>query len=111
MRSSTGRWVSGGDFFNRERELQILETRVRDHNHVLLTGQRRIKTSDYSGDGLRLKVGSSSWPMSRERPAWRTQSGYFPSASRFATGLKLVERQHWISAYGTKFRAGLNQPD
>ena len=38
MNSSTGRWVSGNDFFNRERELQILETRVRDHNHVLLTG-------------------------------------------------------------------------
>ena len=46
MKSSTGRWVSGDDFFNREGELQILETRVRDHNHILLTGQRRMgKTS------------------------------------------------------------------
>ena len=46
MRSSTGRWVSGSDFFNRERELQILEMRIRDRNHVLLTGQRRMgKTS------------------------------------------------------------------
>ena len=26
MRSSTGRWVSGDNFFDRERELQILET-------------------------------------------------------------------------------------
>ena len=46
MRSSTGRWVSGSDFFDRERELQILETHVRDHNYLLLTGQRRMgKTS------------------------------------------------------------------
>ena len=46
MKSSTGRWVSGDDFFGRDRELQVLEARVRDHNHVLLTGQRRIgKTS------------------------------------------------------------------
>ena len=42
MNSLTGRWVSDDDFFNRERELRILETRVRDGNHILLTGQRRI---------------------------------------------------------------------
>ena len=35
MNSSTGRWVSGDDFFNRDRELQILETLVRDRSHVL----------------------------------------------------------------------------
>ncbi len=56
MRSSTGRWVSGDDFFDRERELQILETQARDRNHVLLTGQRRMgKTSVVQELGLRLK--------------------------------------------------------
>ena len=46
MRLSTGRWVSGDDFFNREADLKILENYVKDHNHVLLTGQRRMgKTS------------------------------------------------------------------
>ena len=56
MRSSTGRWVSGEDFFNRERELQILETQVQDRNHVLLTGQRRMgKTSVTQELGRRLK--------------------------------------------------------
>ena len=46
MKSATGRWVSGDDFFNRESELSILEQRIREGNHVLLTGQRRIgKTS------------------------------------------------------------------
>ena len=46
MRSSTGRWVSGDDFFDRKGELQVLEARLRDFNHVLLTGQRRMgKTS------------------------------------------------------------------
>ena len=55
MRSSTGRWVSGDNFFNREKELQILETRVRDGNHVLLTGQRRMgKTSMTQELGRRL---------------------------------------------------------
>ena len=57
MKSSTGPWVSGDDFFNRERELQILETRVRDRNHVLLTGQRRMgKTSVAQELGQRLKA-------------------------------------------------------
>ena len=56
MKLSTGRWVSGDDFFNRERELQILETQVRDCNHVLLTGQRRMgKTSVVQELGRRLK--------------------------------------------------------
>ena len=46
MKVSTGRWVDGDDFFDRESELQILESQVRDGNHVLLTGQRRMgKTS------------------------------------------------------------------
>ena len=61
MRSSTGRWVSGDDFFDRERELRILEDRVRDGNHVLLTGQRRMgKTSIARELGRRLTE-SGEW--------------------------------------------------
>ncbi len=60
MRSSTGRWVSGDNFFGREAELEILTTRVRDGNHVLLTGQRRMgKTSIARELGRRLK--SEGW--------------------------------------------------
>ena len=60
MRSSTGRWVSGDDFFGREAELEILTTRVRDGNHVLLTGQRRMgKTSIARELGRRLE--SEGW--------------------------------------------------
>ena len=56
MRSCTGRWVSGDDFFGRDRELQVLKTRVCDHNHVLLTGQRRMgKTSIARELGRRLE--------------------------------------------------------
>ena len=56
MRSSTGRWVSGDDFFGRDRELRVLEARVRDTNHVLLTGQRRMgKTSIARELGRRLE--------------------------------------------------------
>ena len=61
MRSATGRWVSGGDFFDREPELCILEQRVRDGNHVLLSGQRRMgKTSIIRELGRRLAK-SGGW--------------------------------------------------
>ena len=46
MKSSTGRWVSGENFFDRETDLKILKQHVHDYNHILLTGQRRMgKTS------------------------------------------------------------------
>ena len=62
MRLSTGRWVSGDDFFDREAELQILESRICDFNHVLLTGQRRMgKTSVARELGRRLET--KGWVM------------------------------------------------
>ncbi len=61
MTSSTGRWVSGANFFDRDAELHILEQRVRDGNHVLLTGQRRMgKTSIARELGRRLTE-SGGW--------------------------------------------------
>ncbi|MCY4057150.1 MAG: ATP-binding protein [Gammaproteobacteria bacterium] len=57
MRSSPGRWVQGDDFFGREAELALLAERVRDGNHVLLTGQRRMgKTSLARELGRRLEL-------------------------------------------------------
>ncbi len=57
MKSVTGPWVSGKDFFDRENELRILNQRVRDGNHVLLTGQRRMgKTSVARELGRRLEA-------------------------------------------------------
>ena len=56
MKLSTGRWVSGDDFFDREDELKLLESLVCDGNHVLLTGQRRMgKTSVARELGRRLQ--------------------------------------------------------
>lgn len=58
MRLSIDRWVNGGDFFNREPELRVLEARVRDGNHTLLIGQRRMgKTSIAQELGQRLEQG------------------------------------------------------
>jgi hypothetical protein len=55
MRLSTGRWVSGDDFFDRAAELRLLESQVRDRNHVVLSGQRRMgKTSIVRELGRRL---------------------------------------------------------
>ncbi len=57
MKISTGRWVSGNDFFDRETELEILSKLVRDGNHVLVTGQRRMgKTSVIRELGQRLEA-------------------------------------------------------
>ena len=57
MRVSTGRWVSGADFFDREPELRLVENLVREHNHLLLTGQRRMgKTSLTRELGRRLEA-------------------------------------------------------
>ena len=56
MRPTAGRWVSGADFFDREGELRVLESHVRDRNHLLLTGQRRMgKTSIARELGRRLE--------------------------------------------------------
>ena len=56
MRSSTGHWVIGDDFFDREGELEVLESRVRDGNHLVMTGQRRMgKTSILRELGCRLE--------------------------------------------------------
>ena len=56
MKSSTGRWVSGDDFFDRKTELAVLESRVRDGNHLVMTGQRRMgKTSILQELGRRLE--------------------------------------------------------
>ena len=57
MKSSTGRWVSGDDFFDRKSELAVLESRVRDGNHLVMTGQRRMgKTSILQELGRRLEL-------------------------------------------------------
>lgn len=57
MKLSTGRWVRGDDFFDRESELRILDQRIRDGNPVLLTGQRRMgKTSVTQELGRRLEA-------------------------------------------------------
>ena len=57
MRSSTGRWVSGDDFFDRESKLRVLGEWVRGGNHLLLTGQRRMgKTSVLRELGRRLEA-------------------------------------------------------
>lgn len=57
MRTATGRWVVGEDFFDRERELGVLDAKVREGNHVLLAGQRRMgKTSVARELGRRLEA-------------------------------------------------------
>jgi hypothetical protein len=56
MKSSTGRWVTGENFFNRITELEQLQQRIEDGNHVSLTGQRRMgKTSVARELGRRLE--------------------------------------------------------
>ncbi len=61
MRSATGRWVSGADFFDREPELRVLENRVQEGNHVLLTGQRRMGKTSIVRELERRLTDSGAW--------------------------------------------------
>ena len=122
MKSSTGRWVSGDDFFDREQELKALETRVRDLNHVLLTGQRRMgKTSLARELGRRLEA--QGWgflpvnvegAISPEDVVARMAEAVHPIrpiAHRFAATMRhwLEDRIEQITAYdfSVKIRSGL----
>ena len=123
MRSSTGRWVSGDNFFDRERELQILETRVQDRNHVLLTGQRRMgKTSIVQELGRRLAPKGWIFLSTDVEGATCAEDAIAsiaaavhpvrPIASRFATTMRrwVSDKVEEVSAaeFRLKIRAGLN---
>ena len=123
MKSSTGRWVSGDDFFDRDAELRILESRVRDRNHVLLTGQRRMgKTSILRELGSRLEadgwiflfVDVEGATCAEDAIAYLARAVHpvRPVALRFASDMKrwVSENIDEISAFdfGVKIRAGLD---
>ena len=123
MTLSTGRWVSGDDFFNRDKELQVLEMQVCDGNHVLLTGQRRMgKTSVTRELGRRLE--RKGWVFlytdvegatSAEDviAALAEAAQLVPIASRRATMQRWFEhvRMEELSAsdFRVEVRAGLNR--
>lgn len=122
MRLSTGRWVIGDDFFNREHELRQLKTLVCDRNHVLLTGQRRMgKTSVARELGQRLKAKDWIFLFADVEGAACAEDAIadiaravYPVrhiAFRFATGIKrwLSDNIEEISAYEfrAKFRGDL----
>ena len=123
MRSSTGRWVTGADFFNRESDLAILETRIKDRNHVVLSGQRRMgKTSLIQELGRRMEA--ESWiflfvdvedaASSEDAIAHIAQATYKhrPLLSRFAEGMKHRFTENLeeldIHSFRVKVRANLD---
>ena len=123
MRSSTGRWVSGSDFFDREHEIEVLKARVRDRNHLLLTGQRRMgKTSILQELGRRLEsddwiflfvdVEGATCPEDAIASIAQAAHAVRPVAVRVASDMKrwLTDSVDEISAFdfGVKFRAGLD---
>ena len=127
MKSSTGRWVSGEDFFDREPELQVLESRVRDRNHVLLSGQRRMgKTSilrelgrrleDQGWDFLFTDVEGATCPEDVIADIAEAAYPIRPISSRFVAAMGRLVKENveevgaGISAqeFRVKIRAGLN---
>ena len=123
MTYSTGRWVSGPDFFDREAELRILEERVRAANHVLLTGQRRMgKTSIARELGRRLTesggwvalftdVSDATCPEDVVADIARAAQPVRPIVSRLGTmarrALRAVD-EVGVSSFRLKIRAGLD---
>ena len=122
MKSSIGPWVNGDNFFARERELRILETRVCDGNHILLTGQRRMgKTSIARELGRRLEAEDWIFLFADVEGATCAEDviadiaqathSVRPIMSRIGTTMKrLVGHVEEISAHDfrVKFRDGLN---
>ena len=123
MKSSTGPWVSGDDFFDREAELDRLGTRVREGNHILLSGQRRMgKTSIVQELGRRLEA--DGWiflfiDIEGAKCGEDVIAGIAgvahpirPIASRFAQNVKgwVSENVEEIGAldFSVKIRGGLN---
>ena len=122
MKTSTGRWVSGEDFFDRDKELRVLEMQVRDGNHVLLAGQRRVgKTSVTQELGRRLVEQGWVFLFADVEGAACAEDAIAtiaaathpvrPISSRLgATMRRLGERVEELSAgdFRVKFRAWLN---
>ena len=123
MKLSTGRWVSGDDFFDREDELKLLESLVCDGNHVLLTGQRRMgKTSVARELGRRLQdkgwvflftdVEGATFPEDVIARIAEAAHPVRPISSAFAAAMKrwFTENVDEISAieFRVKIRAGLS---
>ena len=123
MKMSTGRWVSGSDFFDRAAELRILEEKLREGNHVALVGQRRIgKTSVVQELGRRIQqrggiflfVDVEGADCAEEAITKIAEAAFFirPFASRIVEWMK-----HWFpdgleqidaAGFSARFRAGVN---
>lgn len=123
MKISTGRWVCGDDFFGRESELKILESRVHGGNHVLITGQRRMGKTSIARE-LERRLKSQEWVTlftdveganCPEDVIAEIAAAAHPIrsiSSRFASTMRrwFDERVEEISAsdYRVKIRAGLS---
>ena len=123
MKSSTGRWVSGSDFFDRESELAILDARVRGGNHILLSGQRRMgKTSVVRELGRRLETDDWGFLFTDVEGATCAEDAIAKIAQAIHPIRPILSRtaavtKHWFkdnvaeitaADFGIKFRAGLN---
>lgn len=115
--------MTGDDFFGRADELAVLEARVRGHNHVLLSGQRRMgKTSVLRELGRRLEadgwialfvdVEGATSPEDAIADIAEATCPHRPLASRFAGGMGrwFTDRVEEIGAsrFRLKVRAGLD---
>ncbi|NEX22578.1 ATP-binding protein [Thiorhodococcus mannitoliphagus] len=123
MKSSTGRWVTGTNFFDRHTELKLLQQRIEEGNHVSLTGQRRMgKTSVARELGRRLEakgwvflfadIEGAAGPEDVIAELAKAVQRVQPLAMRFAAGLGrwLGDRIEELSAldFKVKVRAALD---
>lgn len=125
MKSATGRWVSGEDFFDREWELQILKSRIVDYNHILLTGQRRMgKTSVTRELGRHLEehdgwlflfadVEDATSAEDAIAALAKAAHAVQPRMKRFSSAVQRLFKENVeelsVHDFGVKFRAGVNE--
>lgn len=110
MKSKTGAPVVGDDFHGRETDLDLLEARIRDGNHVLLTGPRRMgKTSVAREIGRRLSEEGWAFLYVDVEHAETPEDLVVELAKRVYDSRSFAKRRlsglgRWVSAQGRRVR-------
>jgi uncharacterized protein len=106
LKPTTGKWVSGASFFDRENEMRLFIKKLKDKTHLRLVAQRRVgKTSLMKEAGKRLgsnyislyidledsdtaadAIVELSIATKQHKSLWQKVTSVFPGAAAYAKG-------------------------